>query len=229
MLSGDGSRRNEMSKAIKIIPENREVLLVRMIIAVVIVLFMFAVGLYLTLGRKVADKEAMQKLSDVIIKIDRNTDTIFHVLKTLAKNDSIMDVKLRHFPSSPPLNLENMSRVSSVYQMRIDPITGTNQMHWGIDYATSSGVKVYASAEGVVEKAGIDAGYGKAIKLNHEFGYETFYAHLKDIKVKEGQYVLKGQQIGTVGNTGMSTGSHLHYEILFLEKKINPKTFTSIY
>jgi murein DD-endopeptidase MepM/ murein hydrolase activator NlpD len=204
-------------------------LLIRMIISVVVVFLMFIVGLYLTLKRNFADKESIDNISRVVVNINRNTDTIFTVLRVLAENDSAMSTQLQHFPSTAPLDLASMSRVTSVFNNRIDPITKELQFHWGVDFSTKRDSKVYAAATGFVEEAGWDGGYGNAVKLNHENGYETFYAHLDNIKVIKGQIVHKGDLIGAVGSTGSSTGSHLHYEISYLNHKINPKVFTSTY
>jgi murein DD-endopeptidase MepM/ murein hydrolase activator NlpD len=94
--------------------------------------------------------------------------------------------------------------------------------------ACDKGVPVYASGDAIVESTDIGrrrVGYGKQVLLNHEFGYKTRYAHLNEILVKEGQKVKRGQLIGTVGNTGGSTGPHLHYEVIYMGKVVNPVNY----
>ena len=98
-------------------------------------------------------------------------------------------------------------------------------MHSGIDLAAYSGSKIHATADGVVTKAWPNGAYGKLIEIRHALGYSTRYAHLKKIRVKYGQRVARGDIIGDMGNTGRSTGTHLHYEIRKNGKAINPMTY----
>ena len=102
-------------------------------------------------------------------------------------------------------------------------------MHWGVDYDAGRGTKVYSSAEGVVEEADWNDGYGRYVKINHANGYETVYAHLDSIMIHKGDAVKKGALIGLVGSSGKTTGSHLHYEIYYLNQHINPVVFTTTY
>jgi murein DD-endopeptidase MepM/ murein hydrolase activator NlpD len=157
--------------------------------------------------------------------IKRDIKGILTAVNTLVENDSIMNIKLAHFPTSPPIDVQAMSRVTSVYKERTDPITGERQFHTGIDYSAKLGTVVFAAATGIVEEAKITDGYGKMIKINHLNGYETLYGHLSKISAYVGKEVQKGDTIGAVGNTGQSTGAHLHYEISYLDRKINPKIF----
>jgi len=161
-------------------------LLIRMIIAVVVVLLMFAIGLYMTLRRNIAGKDEISKVAVMVLNINKNTDTIFTILRVLAENDSAMSTQLQHFPSTAPLDLASMSRVTSVFNNRVDPITKELQFHWGIDFSTKKSSNVYAAATGFVEQSGWNNGYGNSIKLNHENGYETFYAHLESVRVAKG-------------------------------------------
>ena len=98
-------------------------------------------------------------------------------------------------------------------------------MHHGIDLAAYSGSKIHATADGTVTKAWVSGAYGKLIEIRHAMGYETRYAHLKKIRVKSGQRVARGDVIGNMGNTGRSTGTHLHYEIRKNGKAINPMNY----
>lgn len=99
------------------------------------------------------------------------------------------------------------------------------RMHNGLDFAAPHGTPIYASADGVVIFAGRQSAYGRLIKIKHDFGYETRYAHLSKIRVKNGQRVSRGERIGDMGNTGRSTGTHLHYEIRSNGKAVNPMNY----
>jgi murein DD-endopeptidase MepM/ murein hydrolase activator NlpD len=99
------------------------------------------------------------------------------------------------------------------------------RMHNGTDFAAGTGTPIYSTADGVVIHAGWQSGYGKLIKIQHEFGIETRYAHLNKIRVKVGQRVSRGERIGDMGNTGRSTGTHLHYEVRIGGKPVNPMTY----
>ena len=99
------------------------------------------------------------------------------------------------------------------------------RMHKGTDFAAPHGTPIYSTADGVVTHAGWLSGYGKLIKIQHQFGIETRYAHLSKFRVKVGQRVSRGQRIGDMGNTGRSTGTHLHYEVRVGGKAVNPMIF----
>ncbi len=112
--------------------------------------------------------------------------------------------------------------VSSKFGPRTSPFTGRRQRHTGIDIATARGTPILAAADGVVTYSGKMAGYGRVIVVTHGFGFKTFYGHNHENKVRKGQRVKRGQVIGTVGSSGYSTGSHLHYEVLVKERPVNP-------
>ncbi len=99
------------------------------------------------------------------------------------------------------------------------------RMHSGADFAAARGTPIYSTADGVVTFAGWGSGYGRLIKIQHEFGIETRYAHLSRIRVKKGQRVSRGQRIGDMGTTGRSTGVHLHYEVRVNGKAVNPMIY----
>ena len=99
------------------------------------------------------------------------------------------------------------------------------RMHYGSDFAAPHGTPIYATADGVITKAGWATGYGRLIKIKHDFGLETRYAHLSKIRVKVGQKVSRGDRIGDMGNTGRSTGTHLHYEIRVNGNAVNPMKY----
>ena len=118
------------------------------------------------------------------------------------------------------------ARLSSNFGMRKHPISGFNKMHKGIDFAAPIGTPIYAGGNGIVEYVGTNGGYGKYIRIRHNNEYKTAYAHLSSYKkgISKGVRVNQGEVIGYVGNTGRSTGPHLHYEIIYQNKQINPLT-----
>jgi len=118
------------------------------------------------------------------------------------------------------------ARLSSNFGMRKHPILGYNKLHKGVDFAAKSGTPIYAGGNGVIEFAGNNGGYGKYIRIRHNNEYKTAYAHLSKFKkgISKGARVNQGNIIGFVGSTGNSTGPHLHYEIIYQTKQINPMT-----
>tara|TARA_B100000575_G_C22717491_1_gene431776 strand:- start:185 stop:619 length:435 start_codon:yes stop_codon:yes gene_type:complete len=108
--------------------------------------------------------------------------------------------------------------------MRKHPISGFNKMHKGVDFAAPKGTPIYAGGNGVIEYIGRNGGYGNYIRIRHNNNYKTAYAHLSSFKkgISKGTRVNQGDVIGFVGSTGVSTGPHLHYEIIFNNKQINP-------
>ncbi len=118
------------------------------------------------------------------------------------------------------------AKISSNFGMRKHPISGFNKMHKGVDFAAPIGTPVYAGGNGVIEFAGRNGGYGKYLRIRHNNNYKTAYAHLHGFKkgIMKGTRVNQGEVIGYVGNTGRSTGPHLHYEIIYKNEQINPLT-----
>ncbi len=116
-------------------------------------------------------------------------------------------------------------RFTSDYGFRRDPKTGGRRMHKGVDFAAPAGTDLHATADGVVIHAGWQSGYGRLIKIQHDFGIETRYAHLSKIRVKVGQRVSRGDHIGDMGASGRVTGVHLHYEVRVGGKAVNPMIY----
>ncbi len=131
---------------------------------------------------------------------------------------------LQLIPSGKPIE---SYRRSSGYGSRTHPVTGNKKFHLGLDLTADIGTPVYAPADGVVEykRPSKKKGYGNLLKIDHAFGFMTLYAHLDKFNVNTGQFVKKGDLIGWSGNTGLSTGPHLHYEVRFLGRALNPKRF----
>jgi len=116
-------------------------------------------------------------------------------------------------------------RFTSKFGPRRDPKTGGRRMHKGVDFAAPNGTPLYAAADGVVTYAGWSSGYGRLVKIQHEFGIETRYAHMSKLRAKVGQRVSRGDRIGDMGATGRVTGVHLHYEIRVGGKAVNPMIY----
>jgi murein DD-endopeptidase MepM/ murein hydrolase activator NlpD len=115
--------------------------------------------------------------------------------------------------------------VTSDFGVRLDPYTAERMMHRGLDIATPPGQPVYAPSDATVVFAGDENGYGKVVVLDHGNGVNTRYGHLSTIEVKTGDRVKQGARVGAVGNTGRSTGPHLHYEVRVNGKAENPRKF----
>ena len=131
---------------------------------------------------------------------------------------------MKFVPNGYPM--EHYNRISADYGYRVHPLFFTRHLHTGVDFATAIGTPVYATADGVVNAASFSTGgYGYLVKIDHSLGFMTYYAHLNKIVVQKGIFVKRGQLIAYSGNTGQSTGPHLHYEIRFLGNVIDPKNF----
>ena len=121
--------------------------------------------------------------------------------------------------------VKNSFRFTSKFGFRRDPKTGGRRMHNGVDFAAGLGTPLYATADGVVTHAGWGSGYGRLVKIQHEFGIETRYAHMSKMRVKVGQRVSRGAHIGDMGASGRVTGVHLHYEVRVGGKAVNPMIY----
>ena len=128
-------------------------------------------------------------------------------------------------PAIRPISNKDLKQTASGYGMRIDPIYRTPRFHSGMDFSAKVGTDVYATGDGKVTLAGWKQGYGNCIVINHGYGFETLYGHLSKYKVRVGQKVKRGEVIGQVGNTGKSTGPHLHYEVLVRGRHDNPSKY----
>ncbi|MDD2228849.1 MAG: M23 family metallopeptidase [Candidatus Cloacimonetes bacterium] len=128
-------------------------------------------------------------------------------------------------PDSMPSIYPSFGRISDGWGLRVHPISQQIEFHYGIDIANQAGTPVYATAHGIVSKLDFDSGYGKRIMISHNGGYLTLYAHLYSYLVRIGDEVNKGQIIGLMGDTGVSTGPHLHYEVRHFNDKVNPTAY----
>lgn len=138
----------------------------------------------------------------------------------MAENKALL---LAAIPAIQPIQNKQLTRLSSGFGMRIHPIYKVKMMHTGIDYSAPVGTPIFATGAGKVSKKRTSiTGYGKQIEINHGFGYVTKYAHMSTFVADLGDEVKRGDLIGYVGNTGTSTGPHIHYEVRKNGKKVNP-------
>lgn len=130
-------------------------------------------------------------------------------------------------PAIPPVNPDpSIYRLSSGFGYRKDPVYGHTARHNGVDFALAPGNSVYATGDGVVESVRFDFfGYGNNVIIDHGFGYKTRYAHMKTIGVAEGMKIKRGECVGESGNSGKSTGPHLHYEVIYKDRPVNPSNY----
>ncbi len=144
-------------------------------------------------------------------------------LDAAAITSSVRTYILTQIPSGSPVGEK---RISSGYGYRTHPQTGKRKLHRGLDYAVDIGSPIYASADGVIEVVRpSNKGSGNFIRVQHAYGFSSSYSHLNKFAVKAGEVVQKGQLIGYSGNSGLSTGPHLHYEIRFVGRPLNPRPF----
>ena len=160
-------------------------------------------------------------------KIDMLDKQLYLQIKSfeeLVKLDEEKEDYLRHLPAIQPIANRDLKRTASGYGWRIDPVYKVRKKHNGMDFSCDNRTPVYATADGIVVSAKWQAGYGYTVKIDHGYGIETLYAHLYNNKfmVKPGQKVVRGEQIALSGNSGKSTGPHLHYEVIIKGQHVNP-------
>jgi murein DD-endopeptidase MepM/ murein hydrolase activator NlpD len=146
-------------------------------------------------------------------------------LEELISMGKDMENRLLCIPAIQPVANKDLKRTASGYGMRIDPIYHIQMFHSGMDFTAEKGTDVYATGNGKVTYAAWKQGYGNCIIIDHGYDYETLYGHLDKYNVHLGQEVKRGEKIATVGNTGKSTGPHLHYEVLYKGRHDNPAKY----
>ena len=167
--------------------------------------------------------------AELVIATTQKMDQLSRQLYIQSKSfDEVVDFyrnhedMLVHLPAIQPVANKDLKRTASGYGYRIHPIYQTRIFHKGMDFACDIGTPVYATADGVVKNARYERGYGYIVTIDHGYGYETRYAHLKSMNVKRGQHVVRGETIALSGNSGRSTGPHVHYEVLLRGNPVNP-------
>lgn len=135
-----------------------------------------------------------------------------------------MATLLQFIPNGSPIEY---SGITSKFGFRIHPTLDRREFHRGSDMKAEMNTPVYATADGMVEFAGMHkkSGYGNLIILQHNYGFKTYFGHLNKVVIKSGHFIRKGELIAYTGNTGMSNGPHLHYEVRFTSRAINPFWF----
>jgi murein DD-endopeptidase MepM/ murein hydrolase activator NlpD len=166
--------------------------------------------------------DKMMKLEAGVISRARNYEELTVVVDNMRKES----INFVYIPGIIPLRPSTYRRISSHFGMRFHPIRKVNKMHYGMDISADIGTPVYATADGVVSIASHrQAGYGTMVQLTHPFGFKTIYGHLKSFTCVPAQNIRRGTLIGYVGSTGLSTGPHLHYEIVKNGRRIDPIEF----
>jgi murein DD-endopeptidase MepM/ murein hydrolase activator NlpD len=173
--------------------------------------------------KRLIDEEMIVELSEKVDKLKRK---VFIELRSQdeLKNLAIQKVKLlAAIPAIQPISNKQLVAIASGFGSRIHPIYKVRKMHTGIDFAAPIGTPIYATADGKIEEVSVKfSGYGKMVVIDHGFGYKTRYAHMHDFAVRTGQNIKRGELIGYVGDTGISTAPHLHYEVMMNGVLINP-------
>lgn len=161
----------------------------------------------------------MDKLYRRLYIQSKSYDEVFELVKKKAE-------LLASIPAIQPITKRSIARLASGFGYRIHPIYKTSIMHEGIDFSAPIGTEIYATGNGTVAKTEYNGrGYGNNVVINHGFGYNTLYGHMSRFAVRPGQKIKRGDIIGYVGNTGSSTGPHVHYEVWKNGKKIDPINF----
>jgi murein DD-endopeptidase MepM/ murein hydrolase activator NlpD len=159
-------------------------------------------------SRSVPDDGLASRFDELMVDLDRM---------------NMLRIAAGRIPYTMPVTANH--RFTSGYGYRRDPKNGRQRMHSGIDLAAPKGTPIYATADGVVSSAGAERGYGNTVRIRHEFGFETVYAHKSRIRVQPGQRVSRGDHIGDMGATGRATGVHLHYEVRLNGRPVNPMVY----
>jgi murein DD-endopeptidase MepM/ murein hydrolase activator NlpD len=169
--------------------------------------------------------QTLQGLEELIGVQPEMDAPIFERVKMIQLTTLEKQIMLERLPNGRPVGV--FRGVTSGYGWRTHPVRGTREFHYGIDYRGERGAPVLATADGVVEYAGYhrSSGYGNLVIISHAYGFKTFYGHLHSMNVKTGQFINKGDLVGGIGSTGVSTGPHLHYEVNFVHRKLNPAPF----
>jgi len=161
--------------------------------------------------------DVQRRIDEIMRAIDLHRASQEEVHGLLNDERSLLGSKPRGWPTR--------GMVTSGFGMRRSPFSGRPTMHEGMDIAARTGSPVHATADGIVSRSETVAGYGKLVVIDHGYGFQTYYGHNSKIHVKVGQRVRRGEKIAAVGNTGASTGSHLHYEVRRNNLPLNPKKY----
>jgi len=189
-------------------------------------------------AKQIENKKELQKvakmdneeLTDGLYKtLNILYNRVMHQEKSYKEIENMVRNKEKLLASTPaiqPVSNKDLNRLSSGFSYRIDPIYKTVKFHAGLDFSAPQGTPIYATANGIVRVAGnLGNGYGNHVIINHGYQYSTLYGHMYRIKVRVGQSIKRGEVIGYVGNTGKSTGPHVHYEVMKGGRHLDPIYF----
>ncbi|RAW01368.1 M23 family metallopeptidase [Pseudochryseolinea flava] len=173
--------------------------------------------------KKLANGDLVIELSE---KVDLLKRKLYIETKSQDELSRLADNKEKLYAAIPaiqPISNKQLMALASGFGMRTHPIYKVKKMHSGIDFAAAIGTPIYATADGKVMSVDVRfSGYGKMVEIDHGFGYRTRYAHMHEFAVRAGQNVKRGDLIGYVGNTGLSTAPHLHYEVMINGAHVDP-------
>jgi len=173
--------------------------------------------------QKMADPKLVTQTAKRLDKITRKIVIQSKSYDELTKMAMSKEKMLASIPAIQPISNKDLTRTASGWGFRIHPIYKIRKFHYGIDFTAPTGTEVYATGDGTIERIeSSQRGYGNSIIIDHGYGMKTLYAHLSGFTVKQGQKVNRGDVIAFVGNTGLSTSPHLHYEVFRNGEKINP-------
>ncbi|MCC6599502.1 MAG: M23 family metallopeptidase, partial [Crocinitomicaceae bacterium] len=161
-------------------------------------------------------KKRIGKLERMMVAQSKSYKEVFDLAQA-------QDQMLKSIPAIQPVSNVDLRRIASGFGIRIHPIYKIAKLHTGLDFTAEIGTEVYATGDGSIEAVDSKlSGYGHHVVIQHGYGYETLYAHMSGVNVRPGEKVKRGQIIGYVGNTGASTGPHLHYEVIKNGEKVDP-------
>lgn len=167
-------------------------------------------------------KETTERLDRITKQLYIQSKSFDEVVKMAKGKEKL----IASIPAIMPLNNKNLKHAPSGYGWRTHPIYKTQEFHPGMDFTAEQGTPIYATGDGIIEIADANAqGYGNHVVINHGFGYQTLYGHMSRMSATPGKKVKRGDLIGYVGSTGLSTGPHVHYEVIKNGEKVNPINF----
>ena len=178
------------------------------------------------------DSLARMTNTQLAADLQRKVDVLEKELYVQARSyEEIVDLekkqetRMENIPAIQPVLNKDLKRMASGYGWRVDPVYHVRRFHEGMDFTAPVGTDIFATGNGIVTYAGWRQGYGETIEIDHGFNYATRYAHCSKLMVRVGQKVKRGDVIALVGNTGKSTGPHLHYEVHYLGRPIDPRNY----
>lgn len=177
---------------------------------------------------QIAQMTNSELAADLALKVDLLEKEIYVQAKSydeVAQMAKEQEIRMENIPAIQPVMNKDLKRVASGYGMRIDPVYHVRKFHQGMDFTAPTGTEVFATGNARVDFVGWKQGYGNTVILDHGYGYKTLYAHLYKTLVHKGQKVRRSDIIALVGNTGKSTGPHLHYEVRLNNKPVDPRNY----